>query len=74
MDTKMNMVEKVAKRLYPMFDVECVCNRCADARADARAAIEAMETPTPEMICAAESQFELFADEYSRAIRAALKE
>ena len=38
----------------------------------AKAAIEAMKEPTEGMIACAESQFPLFADEYRRAINAAL--
>ncbi|MFA5897676.1 MAG: hypothetical protein WC829_01055 [Hyphomicrobium sp.] len=83
----MNMIEKVARALAwkdwntyhakdSLLDDVSLENVGVDDNylVLARAAIEAMEIPTPDMVACAESQFALFADEYGRAIRAALKE
>lgn len=76
----MTMIERVAKAIAAAHgnDFDRLPNFVGGLRKvylnSAMAAIEAMREPTPEMIASAESQFPLFADEYRRAIDAALKE
>lgn len=41
------MIEKVARVLYSSFEDNCSCNRCIGAKADAKAAIEAMRIDDP---------------------------
>lgn len=77
---KMNMIEKVAKSLYPMFDADCECNRCLTAKNDAKVAIAVMREPSEEMILNGNKHLNFHPSEkaamigYQAMIDAALKE
>lgn len=47
-----HMIKNVAKGLYPLFEADCICNRCAIAKHDAHTAIQALKEYGPNSFIA----------------------